>query len=178
MRLGIALYWIEDDPEHPMPYFDWALVVKQKGEWDNEPATVYQIRGGTPDEPSGYRRYFTTKRLLNDTSFSGVVDLGVLDADGAALAELTDKIVREHPADRDAPVNAAHKSIVGPRGWTCARWILVLLMDLEEVGIFEMPLEVNWQTIYVSIIERGLVLRDLWGHNGLETYPILRLGAL
>lgn len=131
---------------------------------------IYQLQGEQPN----CQWHFSITSLVEPT-LVGVVELLELtgsEDEQRAYHDLIDSIVRTHGAQEPQD----RVLIAGPEGWTCAAWALLVLNDLEEAGLFDMPPEVTWNDIYTSVIERGHILRDLVPL--ISPYPTLRLVSI
>ncbi|KAL1760695.1 hypothetical protein FB107DRAFT_202429 [Schizophyllum commune] len=178
MRLGIALYYIGVDAAH------WALVLTPS-DWHAPRCSVYQIVRISGDR---WRQHLSIVPLPNAPEFRGIIELIAADDlpgpetqpypwddssddESARLWEICDRVIREHAKDANEP--AKRKVIPGPHGWTCAAWVLDVLMDLEDIGIFDLPLEITWASIYSDVVATGWILRDLY--EDARPFPVLRL---
>lgn len=169
MRAGIAVYYHDNDPDHPQPYFHWALVVTASAKWQdllpNSTTTIYEIVHS--EAPSGWSWHFTELSLMKSSKFRGVVDLFEFEGGAEGVASV-DKAIRIHKPDPDPNV-----VIPGPKGWTCAAWVLKVVLDLADGGWFDLPSDVMPSTMYRTVLDRAWILKDLFGT--IQPFPVLPL---
>ncbi|SJL16208.1 uncharacterized protein ARMOST_19727 [Armillaria ostoyae] len=159
MSFGIALYHYElnADPSHPLPYFHWGFITSELP-WSENNTISYEI---VRQDDFLWKWHFTRPDLVQSARFSGIVELGEFPGS-------IDEIIRTcHPA------NALDEwSVTGPSGWTCATWVMKLVIDLEEQGYFNFPDGISVDNLYRTVLEKGEILRDL---KGVTLIPVLPL---
>ncbi|KAG7447003.1 uncharacterized protein BT62DRAFT_893830 [Guyanagaster necrorhizus] len=164
MRFGIALYYygLNADPSHPTPYFHWAFLSSDLP-WSKNDTTCYEI---VRQDDYLWKWHFTRPNLAKSARFRGIVELGEFQGS----TRLIDDIIRaSHPA------SVKEWTVIGPRGWTCATWVMKLAIDLEERGYYDFPDGVSVHNLYKTVLEKGALLRDL---KGLTLIPVLPLVSL
>ncbi|KAK0192077.1 hypothetical protein F5146DRAFT_489329 [Armillaria mellea] len=121
MSFGIVLhyYGLNTDPCHPIPYFHWAFISSERP-WSDNNATCYEI---VRQDNFVWKWHFTRPDLEKSARFSGIVELGSVPGSG----KLIDEIIRAYH-----PANVNEWTVTGPNGWTCATWVMKLVLDLEE----------------------------------------------
>ncbi|KAK0482421.1 hypothetical protein IW261DRAFT_1417991 [Armillaria novae-zelandiae] len=152
MSFGIALYYygLNADPYHPLPYLHWAFVSSERP-WSENNITCYEI---IRQDNFVWKWHFTRPGQAKSARFSGI-------------AKLIDEIIRTYQ-----PANDNEWTVAGPNGWTCATWVMKLVIDLEEQGYFNFPDGISVDNLYRTVLEKGEILRDL---KGVTMIPILPL---
>ncbi len=165
MSFGIALYYygLNEDPSHPLPYFHWGFISSEHP-WSDNNVTSYEI---VRQDDLVWKCHFTRPDLVQSARFSGIIELGEFPGS----TKLIDEIIRTcHPA------NALNEwTVTGPSGWTCATWVMKLIIDLEERGYYNFPDGINVDNLYRTVLEKGEILRDL---KGVTLVPVLPLVSL
>ncbi|KAK0218448.1 hypothetical protein EDD85DRAFT_915958 [Armillaria nabsnona] len=169
VRLGVALYYIQNDVANPRPYFHWALVATEATSWQASFSSIYTfeiIRGSDANGlPGPWETRFRGPNLGNSASFTTIVEFAQTDLDMDSIR----RVIERHPATDDG------WRIRGPTGWSCATWALHVMLTLEEMAIFDIPDTLTAEMLYDSILGEGY--RIVMGNLPRTAMTVVQLGA-
>ncbi|KAF9021831.1 hypothetical protein BDZ89DRAFT_226880 [Hymenopellis radicata] len=149
VHVGVALFFTPGRADYLPAHFHWALAVTGASDWVAQPVRTMQLL------PNNNRRAFETQDLTKVIDFTGVVHF--LSTDAFTVESIEDWILESFPCS-DSKWRLPGK--YGPKeGWTCATWILQILVELQrkKVWVNRWPVEV----MYVRVLNLGADMQDV-----------------
>ncbi|KAJ3817671.1 hypothetical protein F5880DRAFT_1492553 [Lentinula raphanica] len=127
----VALYRREEEETSAPSSFHWALCYLPRS--DDDPTHGFYVYQVIDDNGAWeYSKETNPHHVERNKRFHIVVKLGYVSADINALAEFTES---QPATQEDTPLLSTH------RKWSCALWIIRVLSDLQEAGLFmDIPL--------------------------------------
>ncbi|KAK0450525.1 uncharacterized protein EV420DRAFT_738193 [Desarmillaria tabescens] len=166
VHLGVALHYVQNDIVNPHPYFHWVLVATEAMSWLSpfSPTHTFEIIRNT-DTKRRWETRFRASNLGNSTSLAGIVEFAQTDLDMDSIR----RVIETHPAMDEG------WRIQGPTGWSCATWVLHVMLTLEEMAIFDLPENLTPDMLYDSILGEGY--RIIMGKLPSKPTPVVQLSA-
>ncbi len=148
IHVGIALFFTPGRADYLPAHFHWALAVTDASNWTAQPVRTMQLL------PSNNRRAFQTQDLLKDADFTGIVHF--LSTKSFTVESIENWILESFPCS-DSKWRLPGK-YGPPKGWTCATWILQILVELQRQKVWfnRWPVEV----MYVRVLNLGADMQD------------------
>ncbi|KAK0209316.1 hypothetical protein DFS33DRAFT_1380799 [Desarmillaria ectypa] len=169
VHLGVALYHVRNDVANPHPYFHWLVVATESTSWQTLLSSTSGYTFEIIRSSDASRRWEARVReanLGNSTAFAGIVEFAQTDLDMDSIR----RVIEGHPAADDG------WRIQGPNGWSCATWVLRVMLTLEEMAIFDIPDSLTPEMLYDSILGEGY--RFVTGNVPSNLMPVVQLGTL
>lgn len=165
----VALYYVRNDATDPHPYFHWVLVATEATSWQASLSATYTFEiirtFDAPGLPGRWQRSFRKCNGGNSRAFRGIVEFAQTDLDMDSVR----RVIESHSATDEG------WRIQGPNGWSCATWVLCVMLTLEEMAIFDLPDNLTPEMLYDSILGEGY--RIVMANVPSNPIPVVQLAA-